>query len=64
MSNSTSDKKSTSDIKICDLNIDSPVDYETSIRNLGGEENLYFMMLAKFEEMSLNKNIREIAEDV
>ena len=57
MSNSTSDKKSTSDIKICDLNIETPLDIETSVKNLGGDENLYFMMLGKFEEMSLNKNI-------
>jgi hypothetical protein len=45
------------EIKIYDLSIETPVDHETSIKGLGDETSLFYMMLAKFEPMSLNSNL-------
>ena len=48
-------------IKVQDLKINSPLDIETPIRQLGGNVSLYYTMLGRLETMSLHSNMKAIA---
>lgn len=41
-------------IKVCDLDISTPIDVETAVNGLGGDPKTYYMMLETLESMSLN----------
>ena len=47
-------------IKDINLNIDVVIDHETAIESFGGEEDMFFKLIAKFETMTLKPNIMEL----
>ena len=48
------------DIKITDLNIETPLDHKTAIFSLKDKKDLYFMMLGRFKNQSLLPNITSV----
>ena len=44
------------------LDLSTPIDHLTAIHNLGGDTNMYFMLLARLEEMSLLKDTKGVSE--
>lgn len=47
-----------------DINIDTPIDIDIAIEGLGGNKQIFFQMLSKLEELSLNPSLRDIATAV
>ena len=45
-------------VRLIDLNVDKKIDLETALKNLGGDEDVYYGMLNKFEDMTLNQTIK------
>jgi len=44
-----------------DVDISTPIDTKKATENLGGTPKMFYMMLAKFEDMSLLSCMRDIA---
>ena len=42
------------EIKVQEMSIENPIDIDEAIKALGGDEGIFYMMLSKFEGMSLN----------
>ena len=47
-------------VRLINLNVDKKIDLDTALKNLGGDEDVYYGMLNKFEDMTLNQTIKEI----
>lgn len=47
-----------------DIDTSRPIDLKKAIDQLGGSPEMFYMMLEKFEEMSLIECINNIANDV
>ena len=48
-------------IHFLDVDITNPIDYKKAIEDLGGTPKMFYMMLSKFEDMSLHKYMKGIA---
>lgn len=42
-------------IKFVEMDVTTPIDVQCAINTLGGEPNIFYMMLGNLEDMSLNK---------
>jgi hypothetical protein len=51
-------------IKVADLMIASPLDIQTPIRAIGGNVNLYYMILGRLESMTIHTNMNIMAAAV
>lgn len=51
-------------VKDINLNIAVAIDCETAIANSGGETEMYYHLLSKFEEMTLAPKVRDIVAHV
>ena len=51
-------------IPVIDIDISRPIDVKKSIEQLGGSPEMFYMMLEKFEDMSLLECLAKIAKDV
>ena len=51
-------------IQVLDIDISVPIDIKKAIEGLGGEPFMFYTMLAKFEDMSLIKQMSECAKAV
>lgn len=49
-------------IKVCDLDISTPIDVDTAVNGLGGDPAVYYMMLGSLEDMSLNQCLKDLVE--
>ena len=49
---------------MADLDINLPIDLDTPVRMLGGNHQLFLMMLGRLEVMSLNQNMKQIADAI
>jgi len=52
------------EIKAQDLDVSSPIDLNTPVKSLGGNYQLFYMMLSRLEVMSLTSNMQQIAKAV
>ena len=48
-------------MRLIDLNTTEPIDFETPVKNLGGQRSLFITMLKRLEVMSLNSCIDQVA---
>jgi hypothetical protein len=51
-------------IQVSDFDIATPIDNKKAIEGLGGDPFMFYTMLAKFEDMSLTKQMLECAKAV
>ena len=51
-------------IVVLDIDISTPIDTKKAIEGLGGDPFMFYTMLAKFEDMSLTKQMQECAKAV
>jgi HPt (histidine-containing phosphotransfer) domain-containing protein len=49
---------------VYDIDISNPIDTKKAIETLGGMPRMFYMMLSKFEDMSLLKCMSDIAQAV
>ena len=47
-------------IKVCEMDTSSPIDIELAIRGLGGEPQIFYMMLGSLEDMTLVPTMKSI----
>lgn len=48
-------------IPVFDIDITTPIDTKKAIENLGGTPQMFYMMLGKFEEMSLINCMKDVS---
>lgn len=48
-------------VRLIDLDVTEPIDFETPVKNLGGQHSLFVTMLKRLEVMSLNSCIEQVA---
>ena len=48
--------------KVTKLRTDSPIDKEEAINGLGGDENMFIIMLQNFSKMSIGSNMSQVKE--
>jgi hypothetical protein len=48
-------------VRLIDLDVKEPIDFETPVKNLGGQRSLFITMLKRLEVMSLNSCIEQVA---
>jgi len=51
-------------IKVKDLDISQPIDMDTPVRDLGGNTQLFYMMLGRLEAMSLQPIMKKIKDAI
>ena len=51
-------------IPVIDIDISRPIDVKKAIEQLGGSPEMFYMMLEKFEDMSLLECLTNLAKDV
>ena len=51
-------------IKVQKIAIDDPIDMQYAINILGGDDNLYFMMLEQLEARSMNKVMLDLPKAI
>lgn len=51
-------------IKVVDFNITTPIDFDTAIKQLGGNQNLFYTMLGRLEQMSIEQQMAGIAKAI
>ena len=56
------EEKGPKEIPHVDLDITYPIDYLSAMTNLGGDPNVYFMILGHFPKMSLEKSLPLVRE--
>ena len=47
-------------IKVCNLDISTPIDTEVAINGLGGEPDVYYSILSTFEDMTMLNKLTEM----
>jgi HPt (histidine-containing phosphotransfer) domain-containing protein len=58
------DDKNKQPVACFNLDISTPLDIKAGIETFGGSEKLYYMMLEKFEEMTVEKYVRMVNKAV
>jgi len=53
-----------SPITVLDMDVSFPIDVKKATETLGGSSDMFYMMLDKFEDMSLIDSMTRIAKDV
>lgn len=54
-------KEGNKPIPVFDIDITHPIDIKKAVETLGGLPKMFYMMLSKFEDMSLMKCMSDIA---
>jgi len=48
------------EVKVTDMDISTPIDVDTAVQGLGGDPQIFYMMLGNLESLVLNKTMKEI----
>lgn len=48
------------EVRVTDMDISTPIDVDTAIQGLGGDPQIFYMMLGNLENMALNKAMKDI----
>ena len=51
-------------VKFFDLDTSTPIDVNAAVKNLGGNIDMFYMMLPKFEDMGVNEGVKVINKAV
>lgn len=62
-SSSRTENEGNKPIIVIDIDISTPIDVKKAIEQLGGMPMMFYMMLEKFEDMTLMKELQNCARD-
>ena len=51
------------EVKVTDMDIATPIDVNTAIQGLGGDPQIFYMMLGNLEDLALNKAMKELVPE-
>jgi hypothetical protein len=49
-------------IKVVHMDVKEPIDFEYAVQGLGGEKEIFYMMLGKLESMTLDQTMKDIVK--
>lgn len=50
-------------IKVQEMDVSTPIDVDKAVQGLGGDPNIFYMMLENLEKLALNKTLKDMVPE-